>query len=100
MDYNTLLTFLSFSATFSTIVLFLCGIPICNRIRKRGNTDGTGVAPFWMCSVSCVFWIAYGWMRTDNIVILVNSVGFVIQSFYLAYYYSKTRLKVILLFHS
>lgn len=95
MDYDTFLNILSITATISTIGLFLCGIPICNRIRKRGNTDGTGVAPFWVCSISCVFWLAYGFLRNENTVIFVNGVGLIIQSLYLTYYYIKTRSKVV-----
>uniref|UniRef100_A0A914GYF2 Protein VAC14 homolog n=1 Tax=Globodera rostochiensis TaxID=31243 RepID=A0A914GYF2_GLORO len=84
---------LSFTATTSTVGMFLCGLQICSRIRKRGSTDGTGVAPFFLTSVSCICWLGYGLLRRDQTVIFVNGVGLVFQTVYLIYYYTKTRLK-------
>ena len=40
MEYQSFLNFLSVTATTSTIGLFLCGIQICTRIRKKGSTEG------------------------------------------------------------
>jgi len=93
MDYETFLSILSVTATSSTFALFLCGLQICSRIRQRGTTEGTGVAPFLLTSISCVCWLGYGVIREDSTVIFVNAVGLAVQSIYLAYYYHKTRLR-------
>uniref|UniRef100_A0A7E4V1C9 Sugar transporter SWEET n=1 Tax=Panagrellus redivivus TaxID=6233 RepID=A0A7E4V1C9_PANRE len=85
--------FLSVTATSSTILLFLCGIPICRRIAQRGNTDGTSVAPFLLTSISCACWLGYGIIKDDNTIIFVNGVGFVFQTVYLCYYYYRTRIR-------
>jgi len=85
--------FLSVTATTSTFALFLCGLQICARIRARNTTDGTSIAPFLLTLISCTFWLGYGDLRNDGTIIFVNSVGFVVQSLYLVYYYTKTRLK-------
>ncbi|EYC02816.1 hypothetical protein Y032_0098g3138 [Ancylostoma ceylanicum] len=85
------LPYLSFSAICSTIGLFLCGLQICSRIRQRGTTEGTGSGPFLITFISCAFWLQYGVLKQDNVVILVNVVGFMLQSCYLLYYYSMTR---------
>ncbi|KAI1724820.1 sugar efflux transporter for intercellular exchange domain-containing protein [Ditylenchus destructor] len=92
-SYDKLLSVLSVTATTSTIGLFLCGIQICSRIRQRGTTEGTTVAPFLVTSISCICWFGYGVIKNDQAVMLVNSVGLLIQSIYLVYYYSKTRLR-------
>ena len=92
MDF--ILDVLSITATTSTIGLFLCGVPICQRIQQRGSTEGTSVAPFLLTSISCVCWFGYGIIRDDNTIIFVNGIGFVFQSVYLSYYYIKTRNKV------
>ncbi|CAD5216234.1 unnamed protein product [Bursaphelenchus okinawaensis] len=84
---------LSFTATSSTFALFLCGLQICQRIKLRGHTDGTSVAPFLLTAISCIVWTGYGEVRQDSTVIMVNGVGLVVQSVYLAYYYHKTRLR-------
>lgn len=94
MPYDGFVDVLSVTATASTIGLFLCGIQICTRIRKRGSTEGTAVAPFLLTSISCVCWLGYGIIREDQTVIFVNSVGLAFQSVYLYYYYVKTRVKV------
>uniref|UniRef100_A0A183BTP7 Sugar transporter SWEET1 n=1 Tax=Globodera pallida TaxID=36090 RepID=A0A183BTP7_GLOPA len=93
MNYESFVSLLSFTATTSTVGMFLCGLQICSRIRKRGSTDGTGVAPFFLTSVSCICWLGYGLLRRDQTVIFVNGVGLVFQTVYLIYYYMKTRLK-------
>lgn len=94
MEYEHFLTLLSFTATVSTFGMFLCGLQICTRIHKRGSTDGTGVSPFYLTSVSCICWLGYGVLRGDHTVMFVNGIGLVFQSVYLAYYYMKTRLKM------
>ncbi|CAD5222097.1 unnamed protein product [Bursaphelenchus xylophilus] len=94
MDWDGFVSVLSFTATSSTFALFLCGLQICQRIRVRGHTDGTSVAPFLLTSISCIVWAGYGEIRHDSTVILVNTVGLFVQSLYLAYYYHKTRLRM------
>jgi uncharacterized protein with PQ loop repeat len=93
MEYETFLSVLSTTATLSTFGLFLCGLQICKRIASRGSTDGTSIWPFLLTLISCTFWLGYGDLRNDQTIIFVNGVGFIVQGLYLAYYYSKTRLK-------
>ncbi|KAL7069717.1 hypothetical protein ACQ4LE_010766 [Meloidogyne hapla] len=93
MEYVNFIELLSFTATASTIGMFLCGLQICTRIHRRGSTEGTGVAPFFLTSVSCICWLGYGLLKKDQTVVFVNGVGLVFQTIYLAYYYMKTRLK-------
>lgn len=95
-SYDSFLNILSVTATASTFGLFLCGLQICDRIRQRGTTDGTSVAPFLLTLISCTFWLGYGDLRNDHTIIFVNAVGFAVQALYMAYYYKKTRLKVSL----
>ncbi|VDM60929.1 unnamed protein product [Angiostrongylus costaricensis] len=91
-----LLPYLSFSAICSTIGLFLCGVQICSRIRERGGTEGTGSAPFLIAFISCAFWLQYGVLKQDRVVIFVNVVGLMLQGCYLTYYYWMTRHSKIL----
>ncbi|KAI6216053.1 Sugar transporter SWEET [Aphelenchoides besseyi] len=96
MDSDSLLSVLSVTATTSTFALFLCGLQICQRIRQRGSTDGTSVAPFLLTLISCTCWLGYGELRKDQTIIFVNGVGFTVQAIYLYYYYIKTRSKSLL----
>uniref|UniRef100_A0A914XQK2 Sugar transporter SWEET n=1 Tax=Plectus sambesii TaxID=2011161 RepID=A0A914XQK2_9BILA len=88
-----LLDVLSFTAVTSTIGLFLCGIPICQEIRRRKTSDGTNPAPFLMGALSGFFWLRYGLLKGDNSVLIVNGIGIVSQVLYLLYFYSYTRVK-------
>ncbi|KAK6024486.1 mtN3/saliva family protein [Ostertagia ostertagi] len=88
---DVILPYLSFTAICTTIGLFLCGIQICLRIRERGTTEGTGSAPFLIAFISCAFWLQYGVLKQDNVVIFVNIVGFLLQACYLMYYFAMTR---------
>lgn len=94
MDYyDSLVKALSVTATASTFGLFLSGLQICQRIRQRGTTDGTSVAPFLLTLISCTCWFGYGELRNDETVLFVNAVGFIVQALYFMYYYKKTRIK-------
>lgn len=88
MDWVDLL---SFTATCSTIGLFLCGMQIIFRIHNHGTTEGTGIAPFLLTAISCAGWTGYGVLRNDGAVIFVNGIGLAIQSLYLVYYYRMTH---------
>ncbi|PAV63535.1 hypothetical protein WR25_07692 [Diploscapter pachys] len=94
MGFGTvILPYLSVTAVASTIGLFLCGLEICAKIRRRGSTDGTGGAPFLIGFISCVFWLQYGFVIADRTVIFNNIVGLTLYTGYLSYYYIKTRNK-------
>ncbi|CAB3402068.1 unnamed protein product [Caenorhabditis bovis] len=85
------LPYLSITALSSTVGLFLCGFQICSRIQQRGTTDGTSPAPFLLPFISCAFFVQYGVLKNDNVIITTNCVGFALYSLYLSYFYLKTR---------
>uniref|UniRef100_A0A1I7Z1Q5 Sugar transporter SWEET n=1 Tax=Steinernema glaseri TaxID=37863 RepID=A0A1I7Z1Q5_9BILA len=82
---------LSYVAILSTIALFLCGVEICQRIRRKGSTDGTDAAPFLLTFISCCFWTQYGVLKADRTIITINFIGVIIEAVYLFYYYMMTR---------
>jgi len=88
-----LLDVLSFTAVTSTIGLFFCGIPMCQEIRRKKTSDGTNPAPFLMGFISGFFWLRYGFLKEDNSVLTVNTIGVTSQLLYLMYFYSYTRVK-------
>uniref|UniRef100_A0AC34G818 Sugar transporter SWEET1 n=1 Tax=Panagrolaimus sp. ES5 TaxID=591445 RepID=A0AC34G818_9BILA len=90
---DTFIDVLSVTAVSSTIGLFLCGFSICRRIRHRGTTDGTSIAPFFLTCIGCACMFGYGYLRKDMTVKFVNGVGFSFQVVYLFYYYIHTRVK-------
>ncbi|CAJ0579214.1 unnamed protein product, partial [Mesorhabditis spiculigera] len=87
------LDILSTTALASTFAFFACGIQVCYKIRENGHTEGINPAPFLMTLLSCVMMLQYGILRDDNVVILCNLVGAVLEGIYVAYYYYMTHLK-------
>ena len=90
------LDFLSFTAITTTLGLFLCGIPICRSIARKGTTEGISAAPFLLGTIGCVFWLRYGFLRVDNSVVTINGIGFFLQVAYLLFYYSYSRSRATL----
>ncbi|KAK6015369.1 mtN3/saliva family protein [Ostertagia ostertagi] len=72
MDLQTFLQILSCSAILTTVCLFLCGIPICIEIiRRKGTQDISGI-PFLMGFIGGSFWLRYGFLKDDSVMIIVN----------------------------
>ncbi|XP_071810994.1 sugar transporter SWEET1-like [Apostichopus japonicus] len=84
MDF---LSALSAVATVSTILLFLTGVPICKNISQQGNTKNIPIFPFLSMCVSATFWLKYGILKEDSVIMIVNSTGMVLGMMYLAVYY-------------
>ncbi|KRY16822.1 Sugar transporter SWEET1 [Trichinella patagoniensis] len=87
------LDLLSISATFSTIGMFLVGIPMCKSIIRKKSSEGVSPVPFAMCAVSCFFWLQYGILKHDRTIVLINLVGFILQVLYYAVLYSHSKQK-------
>ncbi|CEF67412.1 Sugar transporter SWEET1 [Strongyloides ratti] len=85
------MVFLSITAITTSISLFFAGAEICLRIKRKGNTDGIGSAPFLVTFLSCAFWLQYGVLKDDHAVIMVNFIGCMMEGVYIWYYNIKTR---------
>ncbi|KRY00645.1 Sugar transporter SWEET1, partial [Trichinella pseudospiralis] len=79
------LDLLSISATFSTIGMFLVGIPMCKSIIRKKSSEGVSPVPFAMC--------AYGILKHDRTIVLINLVGFILQVLYYMVLYSHSKQK-------
>jgi len=91
---DVLLRLVSATAIASTIGIFFCGLPsICIRIRSRGSTDGIGSAPFLLTLLNAIFWLQYGTLKNDRVVLAVNWIGLVLSAVCTVYYYVNSRSK-------
>lgn len=86
-DYQNLI---SVTATISTIVQFMTGIPICRNIKRKGTTEGVSGVPFLAGVLGCVLWLRYGSILQDTTMILVNFIGLIFQMSYSVFYYLYT----------
>ncbi|KAK6021786.1 mtN3/saliva family protein, partial [Ostertagia ostertagi] len=86
MDLQTFLQILSCSAILTTVCLFLCGIPICIEIiRRKGTQDISGI-PFLMGFIGGSFWLRYGFLKDDSVMIIVNVIGTSLFFMYCVFY--------------
>uniref|UniRef100_A0A914V9L9 Sugar transporter SWEET1 n=1 Tax=Plectus sambesii TaxID=2011161 RepID=A0A914V9L9_9BILA len=92
----SILGLLSITAVTSTMGLFFCGIPICLEIRRRKTSEGTNPAPFLMGALGGIFWLRYGFLKSDCSILTVNVVGVTSQILYLIYFYLYTQIKTLI----
>nr|CDJ90225.1 MtN3 saliva-related transmembrane protein domain containing protein [Haemonchus contortus] len=86
MDLKTFLQLLSCSAIVTTICLFLCGIPICIEILRRRTTQEISGVPFLMGLLGGAFWLRYGFLKDDSVMIIVNVVCISLFTVYCIFY--------------
>lgn len=94
MVAKIILPYLSMTAVASAFGLYLCGISICKRIHRLGSSDTTSGALFLVGFLSCAFWLQYGLVMEDCVIVFCNGVGFLLQTSYLVYYYSMLKNRV------
>ncbi|CCD69688.1 Sugar transporter SWEET1 [Caenorhabditis elegans] len=83
---EVVLQVLSISAITTTIALFFCGIPICMQIRRQGAVGDISGVPFLMGVLGGSFWLRYGLLKMDYVMIIVNVVGVACMAFYCVFF--------------
>jgi len=85
---------LSFCAFLTTVGLFLCGIPICRQVWKRGDTNEISGAPFLMGVLGGCCWYTYGLLKGDQTVMSVTLVQTILYSTYTIFYFFMSKKKL------
>ncbi|KAF7492051.1 Sugar transporter SWEET1 [Sarcoptes scabiei] len=80
-------------ATILTIVSFLTGSTICRNIYRSGSTKDFTSLPFLMGTACSYLWLRYGFLLDDSTMIFINTIGLILQSFYLLWFYLFTTHK-------
>ncbi|XP_023212837.1 sugar transporter SWEET1-like [Centruroides sculpturatus] len=83
-------------ATVFTIIMFLTGVQICLKIWRQGSSTDISFFPFIAGLVSASLWLQYGLFVHDAVVIMVNSIGVILQLCYVFCYYIFTPVRVTL----
>ncbi|XP_023335070.1 sugar transporter SWEET1 [Eurytemora carolleeae] len=90
------------TATVCAIGMFLSGLEICLKLYKTKTSGDLSPMSFLVGIVMTFVWVNYGILIDDANVINVNGAGFILQSFYIVFFYvyavNKTNLmkKIIL----
>uniref|UniRef100_A0A6M2DH04 Sugar transporter SWEET n=1 Tax=Xenopsylla cheopis TaxID=163159 RepID=A0A6M2DH04_XENCH len=78
------------TAVVTTVLQFLTGILICQKIVQKGSTGDTSVFPFICGFLSCSLWLRYAFLTREQSVILVNTIGATLQLAYIVTFYVYT----------
>lgn len=71
-----------------TVSLYISGFAVINNIRARKSTHGISILPFLTCAVSCTIWLKYALIRQDQVLIITNAFGSVLEWLYVLIYLS------------
>ncbi|KAK9733622.1 hypothetical protein RND81_04G079600 [Saponaria officinalis] len=78
--------------------VFLSPMPTFWRIMKKKSTEGFQALPYSVALFSSMLLLYYAMLKTENatLIITINSVGFIIETFYLAIFlfYAPTKARV------
>ncbi|XP_077290528.1 sugar transporter SWEET1 [Arctopsyche grandis] len=86
------------AAVITTVVQFLAGTIVCRKYVQKGTAGESSGFPFVCGILLCGLWHRYGWLKGDNSIILVNSIGVLLQLSYVFVYYRYTIRKSIVLY--
>ncbi|XP_074268505.1 bidirectional sugar transporter SWEET9-like [Silene latifolia] len=78
--------------------VFLAPLPTFWRVFKKKSTEGFQALPYSVALFSCMLLLYYAMLKTQNAmpIITINSVGFIIEAFYLIVFliYAPTKARV------
>ncbi|XP_046864989.1 sugar transporter SWEET1-like [Xenia sp. Carnegie-2017] len=89
----SLLSYVSFVATVNNVLFFSTGILTCRKIIRSNSTDNVSHLPFLITAFSSFMWVMYGLSKKDSTIVLVNTIGMILQCTYLIchFIYSKSE---------
>ncbi|XP_048882382.1 sugar transporter SWEET1 [Brienomyrus brachyistius] len=93
MDF---LQFLSWACIVFTILMFSSGLTDLKKMREARSSDNIQFLPFLTTLLNNLGWLYYGVLKKDGTLIIVNSIGAVLQALYVLtyYHYSSGKWRV------
>ncbi|KAF2903269.1 hypothetical protein ILUMI_02918 [Ignelater luminosus] len=88
---------LAITASISTILQFLAGTLICQKIVQKKSTGDISGLPFVCGFLSTSLWLRYGFLIQEHSLILVNTVGATLHFAYVVTFYMYSIKKSIIL---
>eukprot|EP00112_Aurelia_sp_Birch-Aquarium-sp1_P019885 Seg5006.1 transcript_id=Seg5006.1/GoldUCD/mRNA.D3Y31 product="Sugar transporter SWEET1" protein_id=Seg5006.1/GoldUCD/D3Y31 len=87
----TVLSVVSWMALTASIFLYLSGGSTCLFIIRKKSIGNIPLFPFVATCVSSTIWLKYGFIKNNNTIKTVNSVGSLLQVVYICIYYMYCR---------
>ncbi|KAM6219069.1 sugar transporter SWEET1 [Rhynchocyon petersi] len=99
MELNAVVdSLLSGACVFFTLGMFSTGLSDLRHMRVTRSVDSVQFLPFLTTDINNLSWLSYGVLKGDGTLIVVNTVGAVLQTLYiLAYLHYCPRKQVLLL---
>ncbi|XP_066218397.1 sugar transporter SWEET1 isoform X4 [Saccopteryx leptura] len=90
-------TLLSGACVLFTLGMFSTGLSDLRHMRMTRRVDNVQFLPFLTTDVNNLSWLSYGILKGDGTLIVVNTVGAVLQTLYISVYlhYCPRKAKVI-----
>ncbi|XP_029958669.1 sugar transporter SWEET1 [Salarias fasciatus] len=90
MDY---LPFLSWACIVFTVGMFSTGLTDLKKMRETKSTDNIQFLPFLTTCLNNIGWLYYGILKRDRTIVLVNTIGALLQILYIVMYLLYTKQK-------
>ncbi|CAH6908285.1 Slc50a1 [Phodopus roborovskii] len=90
-------SFLSGACVLFTLGMFSTGLSDLRHMQRTRSVDSIQFLPFLTTDVNNLGWLSYGVLKGDGTLIIVNTVGAVLQTLYILAYlhYSPQKAKII-----
>ncbi|CAN9513603.1 unnamed protein product [Ophioblennius macclurei] len=90
MDY---LPLLSWACIVFTVGMFSTGLTDLKKMRETKSTDNIQFLPFLTTCLNNLGWLYYGILKKDQTIVLVNTIGALLQILYIIMYLLYTKQK-------
>ncbi|KAK4875208.1 hypothetical protein RN001_011630 [Aquatica leii] len=97
MNREDIKSILAVTASISTILQFLAGTLVCQKIVQKKSTGDISGLPFVSGFLSTSLWLRYGFLIGDHSLILVNTVGATLHFSYAVVFYLYSIKKTVIL---
>ncbi|CAI7992076.1 Sugar transporter SWEET1 [Geodia barretti] len=90
---ESLIYWVSWLATVSTLGLFSSGLLTIRKIHSSRSVGSVSHIPFVAASLNCSLWMTYGVLKPDSPITFINMAGLFLQLFYIAVYHTYVEMK-------
>ncbi|KAM9783269.1 sugar transporter SWEET1 [Neosynchiropus ocellatus] len=88
-----ILQLLSWACIVFTVGMFSTGLSDLNKMRKSKSADNIQFLPFLTTCLNNIGWLYYGILKQDQTIVLVNTIGALLQTLYITMYLRYTSHK-------
>uniref|UniRef100_A0A1A8JWS1 Sugar transporter SWEET1 n=3 Tax=Nothobranchius TaxID=28779 RepID=A0A1A8JWS1_NOTKU len=88
-----LIQLLSWACIVFTVGMFSTGLTDLKKMRESKSTENIQFLPFLITCLNNLGWLFYGILKTDQTIVVVNTIGALLQILYITMYFLYTKQK-------